>query len=75
MKKFKETYVEFYITDDTLLEKPVSDRTTPKTIPIDCECYRFFDKLIVVSKSTKSIGKAENISKWIKVKRKNDNNP
>lgn len=69
MKKTIKHYIEFYLSDKSMLSKPISKRKAPKTFPSECTCYRFFDRLIIISKSNKVTGKTENISKWIYLKK------
>jgi len=68
MKKVIEHYIEFSIDDGTFFSQPIEERKSPKNILAGVLCYRFYDKLIVVSRSSKSVGKPENVSKWIHVK-------
>lgn len=67
MKKTIEHYIEFSLSDDSLFSQPIKSRRVPNKIPSGVVCYRYFDRLIVISRSTKAVGKPEKISKWIKL--------
>ena len=67
MKRTTLHFIEYAFFDGSTKVGAVKERRAPSKFPKNCRAYRFFDKLKVVSGSTRAVGKSQNITGWIDI--------